>query len=100
MIAGKCSSCNYVGNSTATVYNASASWRVPATGQPATSWVVVEATDAAGEVAWGAVIPAWGSATFTNTTGGGGGPPIQPSPARCRRCGLSLIHSSEPKRPS
>lgn len=92
MMAAKCASCNYGGNSTAAIYNVSRSWRAPAAGQPDTTWVVVEAIDAAGAVAWGAVIPAWGGATYTNTTCGGGNHPPSPSPSpsppqHCRRCG-------------
>ena len=93
MISGKCASCNYGGNTTATVYNASRSWSAPASGQPDATWTVVEATDAAGAVAWGAVIPAWGGATYTNTTCGGGHPPPPPSSSqRCRRCGHPTQH--------
>ena len=87
MIAGKCASCNYGGNSSAVIYNASRSWRAPAAGQPDASWVVVEATDASGEAAWGAVIPAWGAAAFTNTTCSGGGGGIPPSSLPCHHCG-------------
>ena len=68
MIAQKCATCNYGGNTSVELYNMTS----PAVGS--CNWTVVTTTDLEGKAAWGAVRAGWGGSALSQQSGSAAGP--------------------------
>ena len=68
MIAQKCSTCNYGGNTSVELYNMTS----PAV--ESCNWTVVTTTDLEGKAAWGAVRAGWGGSALSQQPGSAAGP--------------------------